>query len=133
MRQPVCVGCDGRELLTLNSVTAPLTESHLNAHKRSRKYLRNTRSFRGGSGAGVSRGNPAKAEVSIPRRNGAKPRNLDNVVTKGASPPWCRASPPARPSFFHRNTLSEGTQTVSDYWLSNGFISLKLNASLCAK
>lgn len=45
MRQLVCVGCDGRELLTLNSVTAPLTESHLNAHKRSGKYLRNTGSF----------------------------------------------------------------------------------------
>lgn len=86
MRQLVCVGCDGRELLTLNSVTAPLTESHLNAHKRSRKYLRNTRSFRGGSGVGVNRGNPAKAEVSIPRQNRAKPKNLDNVVTKEGFP-----------------------------------------------
>lgn len=56
MRQPVCVGCDGRELLTLNSVTAPLTEPHLNAHKRSPKYLRSTRSFRGGRGVGASPG-----------------------------------------------------------------------------
>lgn len=60
MRQLVCVGCDGRELLTLNSVTAPLTESHLNAHKRSRKYLRNMRSFTGRSGVGAERGTQPK-------------------------------------------------------------------------
>lgn len=62
MRQPVCVGCDGRELLTLNSVTAPLTEPHLNVHKRSPKHLRNTRFFRGGQGVGASPGKQPRAE-----------------------------------------------------------------------
>lgn len=94
MRQLVCVGCDGRELLTLNSVTAPLTESHLNAHKRSRKYLRNRRSFRGGSGVGVNPGNPAKAEVSVPRQSPAKAKNLEQAVSKEGFPPLGPCQPP---------------------------------------
>lgn len=73
MRQPVCVGCDGRELLTLNSVTAPLTEPHLNAHKRSPK------SFRGGPGWGPAQ-ESGQGEVSTPRGERAKPKNLDNVM-----------------------------------------------------
>lgn len=126
MRQPVCVGCDGRELLTLNSVTAPLTESHLNAHKRSGKYLRNTRSC----GAGVKRGNPAKAEG--PNR-GKHPPNGEMWTTC-----WAKRVPrlvprqPRSPSSRTTSAPSEGTRTASDSWLSNGFIGFKTECkSLC--
>lgn len=87
MRQPVCVGCDGRELLTPNSVTAPLTELHLNAHKRSPKYLRSTRSFTGGCGVGAS---PGKQ----PRR-GLQAEGRASQAQKSGQCGECRGLPPA--------------------------------------
>lgn len=69
---------------------------------------------------------------SRPRGKPAKRSDVDNALRKEGSPAWCRASRRARPSSFPRNAPSEGAQTVSDGWLSNGFISLKIECkSLC--
>lgn len=127
MRQPVCVGCDGRELLTLNSVTAPLTEPHLNAHKRSPKYLRNTRPFRGGRGVGASPGKqPRLSWPKTPRGERAKPKNLDNVTSAEGFPHLV----PCQPSCA-TNAPSGGTPSHASE--RNGLMSSKFSASLCAK
>lgn len=84
MRQPVCVGCDGRELLTLNSVTAPLTEPHLNVHKRSPNTWG---SFRGGRRVGASPGEQ-------PRR-GLHAEGRASQAQKPGQRHECRGVPPA--------------------------------------
>lgn len=97
MRQPVCVGCDGRELLTPNSVTAPLTEPHLNAHKRSPKCLRSTRSFTGGTWGGGQPRKAAKARCPGRGESEPSPKYLGKVASAEGFPPLgpcqpCRAT-----------------------------------------
>lgn len=119
MRQPVCVGCDGRELLTPNSVTAPLTEPHLNAHKRSPKYLRSTRSFTGGCGVGAS---PGKQ----PRR-GLQAEGRVSQAQKSGQCGECRGFPPLVPCQPCRATSAPSGA------MSHGLVSSQSNTSLCAE
>lgn len=86
MRQPVCVGCDGRELLTLNSVTAPLTEPHLNGHKTSPEDLRNSSSVWGGTRGG---GQPRKAA-----KTGLHAEERTSQAQKPGQCWECRGAPP---------------------------------------
>lgn len=117
MRQPVCVGCDGRELLTLNSVTAPLTEPHLNEHKTSPKYLRNTSSFWGGTRGGGQPRKAAKARSPCRGESQPSPKSWAISRVQRGSPCWCRASP-AVPQTLHQ----EGP-----WAMRNGLRSSKLN------
>lgn len=68
---------------------------------------------------------------SRPRGKPAKRSHVDNAVRKEGSPlvPRQPQGPPVLPP---RNAPSEGAQTGSHGWLSNGFISLKIECkSLC--
>lgn len=103
MRQPVCVGCDGKELLTLNSVTAPLTEPHLNGHKTSPKDLRNTSSFWRGTRGG---GQPRKAaKERSPRRgeNKPSPKTWTMSGVQRGSPAGAVAAPPCHKCSIRRD------------------------------
>lgn len=123
MRQPVCVGCDGRELLTPNSVTAPLTEPHLNAHKRSPKYLRSTRSFTGGRGEGASPGKQPRRGLQAEGRASQAQKSWAMWGAQRASPRWCRASPAAPPALHQEPPWA----------MSCGLVSSQPSISLCAE